>query len=97
LRQFEHCYAEGFDRHVDQLDQAQLGSDNEDNGDNIVAPEDERFTAETLIAAYYTVTKIWSGDCFIAGKLAPIIARLPLSSRPSTYRPGSEGYAFLPV
>jgi hypothetical protein len=29
------------------LDQADLGSDNEQNGDSIIAPEDEWFTAET--------------------------------------------------
>jgi hypothetical protein len=74
LRQSEHRHAEVFDRHVDHLDQTDLGSDNEQNGDSIIAPEDERFTAETLIAAYYTVTKIWSRDCFVAAKRTPILA-----------------------
>jgi hypothetical protein len=47
-----------LDRYVDQLDQADLRSDNEQSADNIIAPEVERFTAETLITAYYTVAKI---------------------------------------
>lgn len=73
LRQSEYRYAEVFDRYINHLHQTDLGSDSEQNGDCIIAPEDERFIAETLIAAYYTVTKIWSRDYFVAAKRTPIL------------------------
>ncbi|KAJ5343447.1 uncharacterized protein N7506_003271 [Penicillium brevicompactum] len=73
LRQTNHS-AEVFDRHIDHIDSADLDPEDAQDDGSFINPEDERFTAETLIAAYHTVSKTWGRDCFIAAKRAPVLA-----------------------
>ncbi|KAJ6118382.1 hypothetical protein N7471_013849 [Penicillium samsonianum] len=54
LRHSMNNPAELFDRHVDHIDSADLERIDAQDNDCFVPPEDERFTAETLIAAYNT-------------------------------------------
>ncbi|KAJ6087103.1 hypothetical protein N7467_006017 [Penicillium canescens] len=74
LRQSMNHHAELFDRHIDHIDPADLETGDSQDNNEFITPEDERFTAETLIAAYNTVSKTWGRDCFIAAKRAPILA-----------------------
>jgi hypothetical protein len=74
LRQSAKYHAEMFDQHVDHIDPADIDPEDPQNNDCFITPEDERFTAETLIAAYNTISKTWGRDCFIAAKKAPILA-----------------------
>ncbi|CAG7954145.1 unnamed protein product [Penicillium nalgiovense] len=73
LRQTNHP-AEVSDRHIDHIDSADLDPEDAQDDGSFITPEDERFTAETLIAAYHTVSKTWGRDCFIAAKRAPVLA-----------------------
>ena len=74
LRQSTNNHAEIFDHHVDHIDPADIDPEDPQENDCFIPPEDERFTAETLIAAYNNISKTWSRDCFIAAKKAPILA-----------------------
>jgi hypothetical protein len=74
LRQSLNDRAELHDRHVDNIDLADHEQIDAPDCDDFMAPEEERLTAETLIAAYNTVTKTWGKDCFIAAKRAPVLA-----------------------
>ncbi|KAJ5654961.1 hypothetical protein N7490_001964 [Penicillium lividum] len=74
LRHSLNDRAELYDRHVDNIDLAGHEQIDAPDCDDFTAPEDERLTAETLIAAYNTVTKTWGQDCFIAAKRAPVLA-----------------------
>ncbi|KAJ5664585.1 hypothetical protein N7507_005316 [Penicillium longicatenatum] len=66
--------AELYDRHMDNIGLPDHEQIDAPDYDDFMALEDERLTAETLIAAYNTVTKTWGQDCFIAAKRAPILA-----------------------
>ncbi|KAJ6125807.1 hypothetical protein N7471_010300 [Penicillium samsonianum] len=74
LRHSMNNPAELFDRHVDHMDSADLERIDTQDNDCFVTPEDERFTAETLIAAYNTVSTTWGRDCFMAAKRTAILA-----------------------
>jgi hypothetical protein len=64
----EHIYT--FDHDLEDMDPADLSSDNEDIENHV----DEGYSTETLIAAYYPITKSWHVQSSITAQRISILS-----------------------
>ena len=65
---------DSFDRDVDELEPANFDSGGED-GEEFFHLQDENFNAETLIAAYHSISKSWDRETLVTGRRIPTLLR----------------------
>jgi hypothetical protein len=71
--------AESFRHDVDDFEPS-FGSD-EEGGDEFFHLQDENFNAETLIAAYHSISKAWHRETLLTGRRIPPLLRAITQSR----------------
>ncbi|OKO94694.1 ATP-dependent DNA helicase pfh1 [Penicillium subrubescens] len=72
--------ADSFHHDVDELEPATFGSDSDD-AEGSFRLQDETFNAETLIAAYHSITKAWHRESLVAGRRIPPLLRATTPTR----------------
>ncbi|KAI3286470.1 hypothetical protein DTO002I6_8141 [Penicillium roqueforti] len=72
--------ADSFHHDVDELEPATFGSDSDD-ADESFHLQDETFNAETLIAAYHSISKAWHRESLVAGRRIPPLLRATTQTR----------------
>jgi hypothetical protein len=71
--------AESFRHDVDDFEPVNFASDEE--GDEFFQLQDENFNAETLIAAYHSISKAWHRETLVTGRRIPPLLRAVAQTR----------------